>query len=90
MTIILEGAFAGLQSASARSITAKVSNSTTSNCTIAQLDASFEAINCLTITVQALTSEIVSTADGIRNPVVICPILAVVWERDEWGGQCGG
>jgi hypothetical protein len=56
MTIVFELTFTGFQSASARSIAANVRDSATSNCTIAQLDASFEAINCLAITVQALTS----------------------------------
>lgn len=86
MTIVFESAFASFQSASARSIATNVGNCTTTSCTVTQLDACFEAVNGLTSAIQALTSQIVSAADGVREPIVICIILAVVRETNEWSG----
>ena len=91
MTIVLQIALTSLEYASSGSIATDVSNCTTPICTIAKLNTSFKATDCLTIvSVQALTSEIIATADGVVHNIGVCPILAVEWETNEWSGQWRG
>jgi hypothetical protein len=90
VAIVFQNALTSFEQAGSSSITTDVSNSTTPGYTIAKLNASFEATDRLTISVQNLTSEIIATADGVVHAVGICPVFAVVWETDEWGGQCSG
>jgi hypothetical protein len=91
VTIVLQIALTSLEYASSGSITTDVSDCATPICTIAKLNTSFKATDCLTvISVQALTSEIVATADGVVHDIGVCPILAVEWETNEWSGQCSG
>jgi len=78
-----------LEYASTGSVATEVSDSTTPNCSIAQFYASFKAVDCLTITVEILASEIIATADGVIDAVVVCVVLAIEWETNEWSGQSG-
>ena len=90
MTIVFQITLTSLEYASTGSVTTEVSDSTAPNCSIAQLYASFEAIDCLTITVKILASEIIATADGVIYAVVVCVVLTIEWETDDWSGQSGG
>jgi hypothetical protein len=90
VAIVFQNTLTSFEQAGSSSIAADVSDSTTPVYTIAKLNASFEATYRLTVSVQDLTSEIIATADGVVHAVGICPVFAVVWETDEWGGQCSG
>ena len=89
MAIVFQIALTGLEYASSGSITTEMSDSAAPNCSIAQLYTSFKTTDCLTITVKVLASEIIATADGVIYAVVVCVVLAIEWETDEWSGQSG-
>lgn len=89
MTVVFQIALTSREYASSGSVTTEVSDSTTPNCSIAQLYASFKATDSLTITVEILACEIIATADGVVYAVVVCVVLAIEWETNEWSGQSG-